>query len=25
LADYRGLADFKHKAPGTYTGQGFAM
>jgi hypothetical protein len=23
LADYRGLADFKRKAPGTYTGQGF--
>jgi hypothetical protein len=24
LADYQGLADFKAKAPGTYTGQGFA-
>jgi len=24
LADYQGLADFRAKAPGTYTGQGFA-
>jgi hypothetical protein len=24
LADYQGLADFKRKAPGTYTGRGFA-
>ena len=24
LADYHGLQDFKAKAPGTYTGQGFA-
>jgi hypothetical protein len=24
LADYHGLLDFKTKAPGTYTGQGFA-
>lgn len=24
LADYQGLADFKAKAPGTYTGRGFA-